>query len=49
MTYIPDIYSGVQEIGTNSNLTIVDNRQMINYGGLTIEGTIIIYGDLILK
>ena len=39
MTYIPDIYSGVQEIGTNSNLTIVDNRQMINYGGLTIEGT----------
>ena len=49
MTYIPDIYCGVQEIGTNSTLTIIDNRQMINYGGLTIEGTLKIYGDLILK
>ena len=49
MTYIPDIYSGVQEIGTNSTLTIINNRQMINYGGLTIQGTIIIKGDLILK
>lgn len=49
MTYIPDIYSGVQEIGTNSTLTIIDNRQMINYGGITIQGTIFIYGDLILK
>jgi len=49
MTYIPDIYSGVKEIGTNSTLTIIDNRQMLNYGGLEIQGTIIIYGDLILK
>ena len=37
MTYIPDIYSGVNYIAPN------------NYGGLAIDGVLVINGDLILK
>ena len=49
MTYIPDIYSGVTSIAVSDILTIIDNRQMSNFGGLTVLGTIVIKGDLILK
>jgi|19_taG_2_1085344.scaffolds.fasta_scaffold03588_2 hypothetical protein len=49
MTYIPDIYSGVTYIAPSTILTINQYKQMINYGGLTISGTLVINGDLILK
>jgi hypothetical protein len=49
MTYIPDIYSGVNYIATNNILTIIEYSQMINYGGLAISGVLVINGDLILK
>ena len=49
MTYIPDTYSGINYISSNSILTIIHYGQMINYGGLTIDGVIVINGDLILK
>ena len=48
MTYLPDIYSGVTEVKINTTLVIIENSQMINYGGLTISGIIIINGALIL-
>jgi hypothetical protein len=49
MTYIPDIYSGVNLIPVNTTLMIIQYSQMINYGGLIISGVLIINGDLILK
>jgi hypothetical protein len=49
MTYIPDIYSGVNYIAPNNILTIIQYSQMINYGGLAISGVLVINGDLILK
>ena len=49
MTYIPDIYSGVNYIALNNILTIIEYSQMINYGGLAISGVLVINGDLILK
>ena len=49
MTYIPDIYSGVTYIAPDTILTINKYSQMINYGGLTISGVLVINGDLILK
>jgi hypothetical protein len=49
MTYIPDIYSGVISVPIDTTLMIVENSQMINYGGLTIDGVLVINGDLILK
>ena len=49
MTYIPDIYSGVNLIASGTTLMIIENKQMINYGGLTIAGVLVINGDLILK
>lgn len=49
MTYIPDIYSGVNYIAPNTTLTIIIYSQMINYGGLTISGVLVINGNLILK
>jgi len=49
MTYIPDIYSGVNTIPINTTLMIIGDSQMINYGGLTIDGVLVIEGDLILK
>ena len=49
MTYIPDIYSGVNTIPLNTTLMIISNSQMINHGGLSIVGILIINGDLILK
>ena len=49
MTYIPDIYSGVNTILINTTLTINKYSQMINYGGLNIDGVLVINGDLILK
>ncbi len=49
MTYIPDIYSGVTLVPTSTTLMITDYSQMINYGGLTISGVLVINGDLILK
>lgn len=49
MTYIPRIDSGVNKIEANESYCIEDNRQSVNYGGITILGEIIIYGDLILK
>ena len=49
MTYIPDIYSGVNLIPITTTLMITEYSQMINYGGLTISGTLVINGDLILK
>jgi len=49
MTYIPDIYSGVNLVPSGRTLMIIDNSQMINYGGLTIDGVLVIHGDLILK
>ena len=49
MTYIPDIYSGVNYISPTNILTIIQYSQMINYGGLNIQGVLVIDGDLILK
>lgn len=49
MTYIPDTYSGINYIASNSVLTIIEYSQMINYGGLNIQGVLVINGDLILK
>lgn len=49
MTYIPDIYSGVNYIAPSSILTIDFYNQMINYGGLNVQGVLVINGDLILK
>jgi len=49
MTYIPDIYSGVNLIPINTTLMITEYKQMINYGGLAIDGVLVINGDLILK
>lgn len=49
MTYIPDIYSGVITVPLNTTLMITYNSQMINHGGLTIDGVLVINGDLILK
>lgn len=49
MTYIPRIDSGVNKIEANESFTIVDDRQSVNYGGITILGELIIHGDLILK
>ena len=49
MTYIPDTYSGINYIAPKSILTIIHYSQMINYGGLTIQGALVINGDLILK
>ena len=49
MTYIPDIYSGVNLVPIETILMITDYSQMINYGGLIIDGVLIIDGDLILK
>ena len=49
MTYVPDIYSGVTLVPINTTLTINQYSQMINYGGLTIDGVLVIQGDLILK
>jgi len=49
MTYIPDIYSGVTLIAATTTLTITQYKQMINYGGLNIQGVLVINGDLILK
>ena len=49
MTYIPDIYSGVNYIAPTSILTIDFYSQMINYSGLAISGVLVINGDLILK
>ena len=49
MTYIPDIYSGVISVRINTTLMITFNSQMINYGGLNIQGVLVINGDLILK
>ena len=49
MTYIPRIDSGINKIKANESFIIEDNRQSINYGGITILGQMRIYGDLILK
>ena len=49
MTYIPDIYSGVNYIAPSTILTINQYKQMINYGGLNVQGVLVINGDLILK
>ena len=49
MTYIPDIYSGVNLVLAGTTLMITEYSQMINYGGLTIDGVLVIQGDLILK
>ena len=49
MTYIPDIYSGVNYISSSNILTIIEYSQMINYGGLNVQGVLVINGDLILK
>jgi len=49
MTYIPDIYSGTILVETGTVLTIIEAFQMLNYGGMTVHGTLIIKGDLILK
>ena len=49
MTYIPRIDSGVNKIEAIESYIIKDNKQSINYGGITILGELIIHGDLILK
>ena len=49
MTYIPDIYSGVISVPIDTTLMITFNSQMINYGGLNVQGVLVIQGDLILK
>ena len=50
MTYIPNIFSGLNIVALKSGIvTINTDRQMINYGGLNIEGVLVIHGDLILK
>ncbi len=49
MTYIPDINSGVYYIASTQSCMILENCQSINYGGLEIQGELIIKGTLILK
>lgn len=49
MTYIPRIDSGVNKIEAIESFCIQDDRQSVNYNGITILGELIIYGDLILK
>jgi len=44
-----DHHSGYNTITAFQTIRIAQRKQMINYGGLTIAGTLIIDGDLILK
>ncbi len=44
-----DQHSGFYEIELDDELTIEENKQMTNWNNLSINGTIIIDGDLILK
>ncbi len=44
-----DYHSGYNTITAFQTIRIAQRKQMINYGGLTIAGTLIIDGDLILK
>lgn len=44
-----DHHSGYNEIISSENITIESRKQMINYGGLKVDGTLNIQGDLILK
>jgi hypothetical protein len=44
-----DYHSGYNTIIAGTEVTINDKKQMINYDGLTILGTLDIQGDLILK
>jgi len=44
-----DIYSGIMRVPLEDTVEIIDNRQMINYGGLKIDGVLDIKGMLILK
>ena len=44
-----DHHSGYKEISSEKTVLIQSDKQIINYGGLTIHGTLIIEGDLILK
>ncbi len=44
-----DHHSGFYEIEAGQTVTIEENKQMTNWNNLSINGTIIIDGDLILK
>ena len=44
-----DYHSGYNQITSFQTVRIEQRKQMINYGGLTISGVLIIDGDLILK
>jgi len=44
-----DHHSGFYEIEAGQTVTIEENKQMTNWNNLSIIGTLIIDGDLILK
>ena len=46
---VTDHHSGFYLIDTNEEITIKENKQMINFNGLEILGTLNINGDLILR
>ena len=46
---VADIYSSLMVVPLNKTVEIIDNRQMVNYGGLTIDGVLDVKGMLILK
>ena len=48
-TSTTDHHSGYKIIASSSTVTIDSNKQMINYGIFTIDGTLIVDGDLILQ
>lgn len=44
-----DWHSGWSEIVANSIVRIIEHRQSINYGGLIIEGVLLLEGKLFLE
>ena len=46
---VSDHHSGFYLIGVNEEITIKENKQMVNFNGLEILGTLNINGDLILR
>ncbi len=44
-----DIHSGVYFIPSGDTITVLENKQMINKGGLDIEGDIVIEGQLFME
>jgi len=44
-----DVHSGVYFIPSGDTITILINKQMINKGGLNVEGDLIVNGQLFLE